>query len=102
MLFRSVAEVCGSGVLGVSLTGMGGDGARGATVVRQAGGSVIAQDQATSVVWGMPGTVVAAGQADEVLALGEIGPAIVRSAAGTRIRSSTVTPVVAPRTGSHV
>jgi two-component system chemotaxis response regulator CheB len=101
VMLRSVARACGAGVLGVILTGMGGDGARGAAVVRQGGGSVIAQDQATSVVWGMPGQTVATGQADEILPLGDIGAAITRSAAGQRVRTSNVV-AVAPRAGGHV
>ena len=59
--------------LAVVLTGMGRDGARGAKLLRDAGGEVFAQDEATSVVWGMPGAVVAAGQADRVLPLGDVG-----------------------------
>lgn len=77
VLFRSAAAVYGPRVLGVVLTGMGSDGARGSGSIVDAGGSVIAQDQATSVVWGMPGAVAAAGLASEVLPLAEVGPAIV-------------------------
>ncbi|MDP9436605.1 MAG: CheB methylesterase domain-containing protein, partial [Actinomycetota bacterium] len=72
VMFRSAAAVFGEGVLGVVLTGMGSDGARGAEVLRAAGGEVVVQDQATSVVWGMPGATVAAGQAHRVLPLAEI------------------------------
>jgi two-component system chemotaxis response regulator CheB len=68
----------GPGVLAVVLTGMGQDGLRGCERVREAGGQVIVQDEATSVVWGMPGLVARAGLADEVLPLPEIGPAILR------------------------
>lgn len=73
VLFRSVAEVYGATALAVVLTGMGQDGMRGADRLHQAGAEVIAQDQASSVVWGMPGAVVAAGLADTVLPLEEIG-----------------------------
>jgi two-component system chemotaxis response regulator CheB len=72
VLFRSVAEVYGSGVLAVVLTGMGYDGLRGSENIREAGGSVIAQDEASSVVWGMPGAVTRAGLADKVLPLNQI------------------------------
>ena len=76
VLFRSAAVVYSGQVLAVVLTGMGSDGAKGATVLKRAGGYVIAQDEASSVVWGMPGSVVAAGAADEVLPIEEIGPAL--------------------------
>jgi two-component system chemotaxis response regulator CheB len=78
VLFRSAAKTFGPGVLGVVLTGMGADGLRGAEAVREAGGRVIAQDEATSVVWGMPGYVAKAGLADAVLPLPQIAPEIVR------------------------
>jgi two-component system chemotaxis response regulator CheB len=77
-LFRSVAQVYGDRALAVVLTGMGYDGRRGAEAIRGAGGSVIAQDEATSVVWGMPGSVVEAGFANAVLPLDGIAPEIVR------------------------
>ncbi len=73
VMFRSAAQVYGGRVLGVVLTGMGSDGARGAEVLRTAGGEIVVQDQASSVVWGMPGAVVAAGQAHRVLPLTGIG-----------------------------
>jgi two-component system chemotaxis response regulator CheB len=78
VLFRSVAEVYGAGVLAVVLTGMGRDGLRGCECIRAAGGQVLAQDAATSVVWGMPGVVARAGLADAVLPLDQLGPEIVR------------------------
>ena len=81
VMFRSVAEVWGGHVLGVVMTGMGSDGARGAVTLAEAGSPTIVQDQATSVVWGMPGAVVAAGAAAEVLPLDRIADAIV-----TRVR----------------
>ena len=74
VLFRSVSSVYADRVLAVVLTGMGRDGAAGAKVIRAVGGEVIAQDEATSVVWGMPGAVAMSGQADRVLALDRIGP----------------------------
>jgi two-component system chemotaxis response regulator CheB len=75
---RSVAQVYGPGTLAVVLTGMGQDGLRGCEAVKAAGGQVIVQDEATSVVWGMPGFVARAGLADRVLPLSLIGPEIVR------------------------
>lgn len=78
VLFRSAAAAFGGNVLGVVMTGMGADGQKGAEAIRAAGGSVIVQDEATSVVWGMPGSVVRAGAADQVLPLDQIAPEIVR------------------------
>jgi two-component system, chemotaxis family, protein-glutamate methylesterase/glutaminase len=85
VLFRSVAEVYGSGVLALVMTGMGQDGLRGCEFVRARGGQVMVQDQATSVVWGMPGYVAEAGLADEVLALDDLAPAIVRRVGPSRV-----------------
>ena len=76
VLFRSAAVVYGGDVLGVVLTGMGTDGAIGSTVLKRAGAHIIVQDEATSIVWGMPGSVVAANAADEVLPIREIGPVL--------------------------
>jgi two-component system chemotaxis response regulator CheB len=78
VLFRSVARAYGPNALAVVLTGMGQDGLRGCEAVREAGGQVIAQDEGTSVVWGMPGFVARAGLADRVLPLGLVAPEIVR------------------------
>jgi len=72
VLFRSVAAAYGRGVLGVVMTGMGQDGLRGCGVIREKGGRVLAQDEASSVVWGMPGQVAQAGLADKVLPLNQI------------------------------
>jgi two-component system chemotaxis response regulator CheB len=66
-MFRSVARACGPRSVGVVATGMGSDGALGAQALRERGAPVVVQDQATSVVWGMPGAVVAAGAADAVV-----------------------------------
>ena len=79
-LFRSAAAVYRAGVLAVVLTGMGSDGMLGARVIREHGGSVLAQDQASSTVWGMPGAVSAAGLAHKVLPLSAIAPEILRLA----------------------
>lgn len=76
VLFRSAPETFGAAVLAVVLTGMGSDGAKGAARIVEAGGSVIVQDAATSVVWGMPGAVVTAGLAAEVLPLGDMARAM--------------------------
>jgi two-component system, chemotaxis family, protein-glutamate methylesterase/glutaminase len=91
MLFRSVADVYGAGTLAVVMTGMGSDGVVGAQWIRQRGGEVIVQDEASSVVWGMPGLVYGAGQADGVYALDQLGQQI-----ATRVLQSR-----APSTGSH-
>lgn len=80
-MFRSLAETYGAGVLAIVLTGMGADGARGASEIARTGGSVVAQDEATSVVWGMPGAAAAAGACCAVLPLPEI-PAYLSRLAG--------------------
>jgi two-component system chemotaxis response regulator CheB len=71
-LFDSVARVCGPSVVALILTGMGEDGLEGLRAVRRSRGRIIAQDEPTSVVWGMPGTAVQAGLADLVLPLDTI------------------------------
>jgi len=81
VLFRSAAELAGPNCLGVVLTGMGRDGERGAECIVHAGGSVIAQDEATSVVWGMPRAVVEAGLARKVAPLSSIPDELLRSVA---------------------
>jgi two-component system, chemotaxis family, protein-glutamate methylesterase/glutaminase len=84
VLFRSVAQVFGPAVLAVVMTGMGCDGARGAALVREAGGEILVQDEATSVVWGMPGAVVSAGVADKICPLPEISQEIIRRVNASR------------------
>jgi len=81
-LFRSCADALGRNVLAVVLTGMGADGREGARAIHAAGGRILAQDQATSVVWGMPGAVAEAGLCDLVLPLNDIGPEIARRLKG--------------------
>jgi len=72
VLFRSVADTYGPRALALVLTGMGQDGLRGSEAISRAGGRVLVQDEATSVVWEMPGLVAGAGLADAVLPLGEL------------------------------
>jgi two-component system chemotaxis response regulator CheB len=75
-MLRSLAAEFGGSVLAVILTGMGHDGRDGAKVLVEAGGTVLAQDEASSVVWGMPGAVATAGLCEAVLPLGDLGPHI--------------------------
>jgi len=83
-LFASAAEIWQAGILAVVLTGMGSDGAQGAKTLVAAGGNVIAQDEATSVVWGMPGAVAHAGVCAAILPLDQIAPRVVRVFSGVR------------------
>lgn len=83
-MLRSIAQVYGPAVLTVILTGMGSDGAKGGQTIVAAGGTVLAQDETTSVVWGMPGAAAAAGICSAILSLSDIAPNIVRLAAGGR------------------
>jgi two-component system chemotaxis response regulator CheB len=78
VLFRSASEAYGSGVLAVVLSGMGRDGLRGSESIRARGGRVLVQDEATSVVWGMPGAVFRAGLAEGAFPLDDIGAEIAR------------------------
>jgi two-component system chemotaxis response regulator CheB len=78
VLFRSLAATYGGNVLAVVLTGMGSDGLAGCRILREHGAAVLAQDEATSIVWGMPGAVATAGLAQRVLPLSEIVPEILR------------------------
>lgn len=90
VLFRSVAKVYDSGVLALVLTGMGSDGLAGCRLIRSQGGIVLAQDEASSIVWGMPGSVAQAGLAHKVLPLDGMAQEIVRiagRAAKTEARS---------------
>lgn len=76
-LFRSVAEAYGPGTLAVVMTGMGRDGFQGCEHVRHRGGQIVVQDEATSVVWGMPGFVAQADMADRVVPLERIADVII-------------------------
>ncbi len=82
--FESAAKVYGAASLGVILTGMGHDGAAGAQHIVDAGGSIIAQDEASSVVWGMPGAAAQAGVCAAVLPLAQIGSKVTRIFRGER------------------
>jgi two-component system chemotaxis response regulator CheB len=78
VMFRSVLNIYGGNCLAVVLTGMGRDGLAGARMLKEAGARVLAQDEASSVVWGMPGHVVQAGLADEVVPLDRVTGSIMR------------------------
>jgi two-component system chemotaxis response regulator CheB len=78
VLFRSASIVYGPDVLAIILTGMGTDGTKGSGAVKRAGGHVIAQDESTSVVWGMPGSAVSSGNVDAILPLDEIPESVLR------------------------
>lgn len=93
VLFRSVAEVYGAGSLGVVMTGMGSDGVIGAQLIRQRGGEVIVQDEASSVVWGMPGLVYNSGQADAVYPVSELGAEIARRVLQSRTPVGSFRPI---------
>lgn len=76
VLFNDAAAIYGAAALAVVLTGMGSDGTGGARSLTEAGAAVLAQDEATSTVWGMPGSIAKAGLAQAILPLGEIGSAL--------------------------
>jgi two-component system, chemotaxis family, protein-glutamate methylesterase/glutaminase len=97
VLFRSAAQVWGPNLLAVILTGMGQDGLRGTEAIRASGGQVIVQDEATSVVWGMPGAVVRAGLAHDVLPIERLAGEIVR-----RVSLHRAPPVQPPPRGRPV
>lgn len=93
VLFRSVAEAYGAHALALVLTGMGEDGLRGSEEIHRAGGCVIVQDEATSLVWEMPGHVARAGLADAVLPLGEVAGELLRRTGGSPGVGVTVRPL---------
>ncbi|MCP4407166.1 MAG: chemotaxis response regulator protein-glutamate methylesterase [Gammaproteobacteria bacterium] len=91
VLFRSVAERVGPNAIGAVLTGMGADGARGLLEMKQAGASTVVQDEATSVVWGMPGEAAKLGAADFVMPLNSIAAKILDLAGGSgRLKKQVV------------
>ena len=87
VLLRTASRAYGAGTLGVIMTGMGADGRRGTEHVRDVGGHVLVQDEASSVVWGMPGAAVQAGTVDAVVPLPELAAAITQ-----RVRSTAPQP----------
>ena len=89
VLFRSVAKVFGSRALAMVLTGMGQDGLRGCELLAAAGAEIVVQDEATSVVWGMPGFIARAGLADAVLPLADIGSHLLDRVASRRLLSGS-------------
>ena len=104
VLFDSVAEAYGDRVLAVVLTGMGSDGLRGAERVRRAGGQVIVQDEASSVLWGMAGQIAEAGLADAVLGLDKI-PGEIAERLGVRrpgLPSGTGSPLLPRRAAAFL
>ena len=80
-LFASVAETYGGATIAAVLTGMGQDGLRGCEILKARGAHILTQDEASSVVWGMPGAVTSAGLAEAVLPLDRVIPEILRLAA---------------------
>ena len=84
VLFRDAAAVFGASALAVVLTGMGSDGTHGAQALVEAGATVLVQDEATSTVWGMPGSIAKAGLAHEILPLDRIAPTIKTALTGGR------------------
>ena len=84
VLFRSVSAMFGQHTLAVVLTGMGQDGLHGCAAIRAAGGKVLVQDEATSVVWGMPGSVARAGLADMILPIEHLAADVMRAVQGGR------------------
>lgn len=92
ILFRSVAKVFGRNALAVVMTGMGHDGTNGCQHIQDRGGQVIVQDEATSVVWGMPGFVVKGRLADQILPLDQIAEELIKkSLTGRPLLSLTAT-----------
>ncbi|MCC2655856.1 MAG: chemotaxis response regulator protein-glutamate methylesterase [Panacagrimonas sp.] len=88
VLLKSVAENAGVNAVGAILTGMGDDGARGLLAMREAGCRTVVQDEATSVVWGMPGAAHKLGAAEQVLPLERIADALLDLCAGTPARNA--------------
>ncbi len=99
VMFRSVAEVYGPGVLAIMLTGMGQDGLRGCERIREAGGQIVVQDEESSVVWGMPGAVANAGIADQILSLARIPDVILQKVIAKGRRNQ---PAASPTEGQAV
>lgn len=83
VMFKSVAQYAGANAVAAILTGMGDDGARGLLAMREAGARTLVQDEASSVVWGMPGAAFKLGGAEQVLPLGRIAEALLELCAGS-------------------
>ena len=90
LLFLSAARACGSSAVALVLTGMGHDGLDGARAIRAAGGLVLAQDEESSVVWGMPGAVAGAGLADAVLPLEALGAQVAQLLRPARLAAGRI------------
>ncbi len=95
VLFRSASVATAGRVLGIVLTGMGSDGLAGCRAIRAAGGTIVVQDAATSIIWGMPGSVANAGLANRILPLDEIAGEMVRLA-GPALSRTAAAEAVAP------
>ena len=78
-LYRSVADVYGHRALGIILTGMGQDGTEGARAMKKRGAQIFVQDEASSVVWGMPGHIAQNGLADRIIPLDQVATTLVRA-----------------------
>ncbi|MAI74224.1 MAG: hypothetical protein CMM01_25470 [Rhodopirellula sp.] len=89
VLFKSAAKAYAGSVLGVVLTGMGSDGTAGANAIKAAGGSTVVQDEDSSVVWGMPGSVVRHGAAEQMVPIDELASEILKRAWKQRIRNTS-------------
>ncbi|MDI6872184.1 MAG: chemotaxis response regulator protein-glutamate methylesterase [Bacillota bacterium] len=98
-LFESVAEVYGAGTVAAVLTGMGNDGTRGAGLIKRAGGWVVAEDQSTCVVYGMPRSVIEEGYADRVVPLGEVADELVRAVTPERFTGGSSFPDLSSQGG---
>ena len=99
VLFRSVASTFGAKTLALVLTGMGSDGVLGAQTVRERGGHVIVQDENTSIVWGMPGQVAAAGFADNIYPIGSIATEVNRQVRASRLSLRAAASLAPSRVG---
>jgi two-component system chemotaxis response regulator CheB len=91
VLLRSVARAFRSHALAVVMTGMGSDGTNGARSIREAGGEIVVQDEATSVVWGMPGSIASLGLAEKICPLQELAPEIIRRVARNKADGRSAT-----------
>ncbi len=101
VLFDSVATQVGVNAVAVLLTGMGSDGAQGMKRIKEAGGPTIAQDESSSVVWGMPGEAVKIGAADQVLPLGQVAPGILGLLSGKKQRKRAPEAELVTTPGDH-